>query len=684
MKKTLIAIILTCSSLVAASAIILPNVFVNKNVETDNKASDKVEEKVKLDDTKEEKTSEINTSTDSKALPEYQVKIGDVEELVNTKNTTTKSNVKEESKKENVEQVTKPEVNEPEVDQETENKSEIDEPKKEETVPEVSEPKVEQGNEQEPETDDSKEEEDIPEVKEPEVNPGTEQEPEIDDSKEEEDIPEVKEPEENQETEQEPEKDEPKEEESVPGVSDPEENQGTENEPQIDEPKKEDTPELSNPEVTPNIESNNEKQSSEETQPVDDNKVKNEELIKLLQDAAKRTQNTDSIYYTFELKGMYNSYYKRKYNKLQNRSWLLGDGVEEYLEGAAGRYNGESFVSSYYNQDRWIKSDDSKEWVKAPSLHSIFGIGTLSFFDEIKDVKEIKPESGRYAFSTYVVTIDNAYANKVAEVQYNILNMFKTDIKLDVCINHDGYIVLVHSDWTEEVLTNKSSELHVRLHMGNFNETNVERPKDLNVVLTEREQSKELTATEKREMASKIEEAYAKTRDVNSATYKLNGKVVKYNREQNSAIFETSQSETYYKGTPGMYVDHNYVGPSYHHKSWTKFTGTDTWVKNVTKHTIFTPVELYFLNRVFDIKDVSVDGDITTYTIVLYKADANLAYSHVFNESNKFDENITLTVSLDKDNYVREMHADFGDNSIDLVIYNIDNTEIIEPEGINE
>ena len=81
---------------------------------------------------------------------------------------------------------------------------------------------------------------------------------------------------------------------------------------------------------------------------------------------------------------------------------------------------------------------------------------------------------------------------------------------------------------------------------------------------------------------------------------------------------------------------------------------------------------------------MSVDGDITTYTIVLYKADANLAYSHVFNESNKFDENITLTVSLDKDNYVREMHADFGDNSIDLVIYNIDNTEIIEPEGINE
>ena len=678
MKKTLIAIILTCSSLVAASAIVLPNVFVNKNVETDNKASNKVEEKVKLDDTKEEKTSEINTSTDSKALLEYQVKIGDVEELVNTKNTTTKSNVKEESKKENVEQVTKPEVN-----QETENKSETDEPKKEESVPEVTKPEVNQETENKSETDEPKKEETVPEVKEPELNQGTEKEPEKDEPKEEENIPGVSEPEVKPETGNDSEIDESKK-ENAPEVKEPEVNQGTENEPQTDEPKKEDTPELSDPEVTPNIESNNEKQSSEETQPVDDNKVKNEELIKLLQDAAKRTQNTDSIYYTFELKGMYNSYYKRKYNKLQNRSWLLGDGVEEYLEGAAGRYNGQSFVSSYYNQDRWIKSDDSKEWVKAPSLHSIFGIGTLSFFDEIKDVKEIKPESGRYAFNTYVVTIDNTYANKVAEVQYNTLNMFKTDIELQVCINHDGYIVLVHSDWTEEVLTNKSSELHVRLHMGNFNETNVERPKDLNVVLTEREQSKELTATEKREMASKIEEAYAKTRDVNSATYELNGKVVKYNREQNSAIFETSQSVTYYKGTPGMYVDHNYVGPSYHHKSWTKFTGTDTWVKNVTKHTIFTPVELYFLNRVFDIKDVSMDGDITTYTIVLYKADVNLAYSHVFNESNKFDENITLTVSLDKDNYVREMHADFGDNSIDLVIYNIDNTEIIEPEGINE
>ena len=344
MKKTLIAIILTCSSLVAASAIVLPNVFVNKNVETDNKASNKVEEKVKLDDTKEEKTNEINTSTDSKTLPEYQVKIGDVEELVNTKNTTTKSNVKEESKKENVEQVTKPEVNEPEVDQKTENESEIDEPKKEETVPEVKEPEVDQETENESEIDEPKDEEDIPGVKEPELNQGTEKEPEKDEPKEEENIPGVSEPEVKPETGNDSEIDESKK-ENAPEVKEPELNQGTENEPQTDEPKKEDTPELSDSEVTPNIDSNNENQSVEETQPVDDNKVKNEELIKLLQDAAKRTQNTDSIYYTFELKGMYNSYYKRKYNKLQNRSWLFGDGVEEYLEGAAGRYNGESFVS---------------------------------------------------------------------------------------------------------------------------------------------------------------------------------------------------------------------------------------------------------------------------------------------------------------------------------------------------
>ncbi len=472
--------------------------------------------------------------------------------------------------------------------------------------------------------------------------PETSEELNVEKPQEEEEItPPVKEEEKTPEVSKTPEVDEPqeKEEEIVPPV----------------EEEKQDTPQV------------NEVQKNEETQ----------NYAELIEEAARRTQNVDSAYYRFSQTGY--SVISVKYNKSQNREYTVTDEGEEYLEGMPGRYTQDWDLSGYSKQDWWRKESGSNEWISKGRIHSGFGMAPLSFLNDVKSATLVSTRP----FNHYKVVIDKEMANKAADVQFSNPNMFKTDVTLEVSINHEGYIVLLNLDCKKDVLNEGVSEVSLWLHAGDFNKTVVQRPKELaNVTITDTPKKDELTPTKKVEIKEKIAAAYKKTRDVNSATYNLNGKIVMYNRNQNAALMQNGDVRTYYEGTAGKYIDHDYVTPEFQQDSWTK-TGSDAeWQKNVRKHTTFTARELYFLDMIFDVTKVDVKDDVTTYTIVILKQYANLAYSHAYGVNEKFDDNITMTVSLNKEGYVCGLHGDFGDNKLDLEYSNLNTTTIQRPEDI--
>ena len=414
-----------------------------------------------------------------------------------------------------------------------------------------------------------------------------------------------------------------------------------------------------------------------------------DELITLIKNAKQRTANVNSAHFTRYRTGLYPGSEEIKYNKNQNRFLYVSSNIQEYLEGAEGNYpptvNGR--VSSYYAQTRWKKDAENPNWVKQSPLISYFGISELGFLNEIKSVKKV--EGSGYRLPLYEVTLAQDFANQAGENLLNTVNLFNKDVKVYVTLDLNyKYIIKFDCKFEKEDLNKKElGPIEIDVHIGGFDSTNIARPSDLNDEPDEREKpSDALTQNQKAEIMNKIYNAYTKTYNANSATYELNGQKVMYNKSTNSALMETSTETTYYKGQDGMYLDYDFVKPKYHHESWTKLNGSSEWKQNVTKHKKFIPQELLFLNHdyivIHDVEEVETVGDVNTYTITILQYGANLIYSEIYETENKFNANVTFKVSIDKNGYVVGINADFGDNKIALKLYDIDNTEVVKPAGI--
>ena len=90
------------------------------------------------------------------------------------------------------------------------------------------------------------------------------------------------------------------------------------------------------------------------------------------------------------------------------------------------------------------------------------------------------------------------------------------------------------------------------------------------------------------------------------------------------------------------------------------------------------------MRLIFDVKSVETESDVTTYTIEVLKEYANQAYSYSYDTAdNKFSSNVTFTVSLDKNGYVSEIHINSEGYKLDLIISNVNSTNVEKPEGIN-
>ena len=450
--------------------------------------------------------------------------------------------------------------------------------------------------------------------------------------------------------------------------------------PEVKEPEKE-TPKIETTTPDKDNEEKQEESKSEEETPAPKEEVitptVKEDYKNVVEDVVKKTADANSARYILTHTGYYTTKDDVWYNKNDNRRYgIFDDKVKEYVEGIPGRQNLDSPLSSYYYQDIWLNKNGV--WEKQPSLYSGFGISTLSL---LKNIKTAVLHSDR-PWMTYLVTIDKDVANKAMENLYNRVNTFKNDIKVYVSVDkRTGYIIHVGSNWKNEDFTDSKTSFTFSLVIADVNNTKVNRPEELkNVVITDNKKPDELTATKKQEYARLIENAYAKTRDANSLTYSLNGKTMAYNKANNEALLTDGNTITYYKGTAGMYMDYDFVAPKYHQDSWTKTNGT--WVKNVRKHTTFTPQELLFLNHIFTINKVEKKDDITTYTAVILPYDANLAYSEVYGIKNKFSENFEFQVSVDDQGFIRSLNMDFGSSKLDLTIDKINTTEIVKPDGI--
>ncbi len=417
---------------------------------------------------------------------------------------------------------------------------------------------------------------------------------------------------------------------------------------------------------------------------VESNSQKNEELIKIIQEAVKRTGEADSVYMTRKRTGLYPEDAKIKYSISQNRRWYEDEylKVEEYIEGFPGRYPTDSTLVRYFYQTRWTKDKQTNEWENKGALYVGHGISELGFLKQIKSVEQLKISC---PYPVYVVTLDKEFANKAAENLLNTTNLFKTDVTVTVMLNFEGYIISFDCDWQKGVLNDpKLGPVTITLHLGDFNKTTIQRPKDLNDEPFDYPDWRNvLTQSKKEAIKSSIYAAYDKTYKANNATYTLNGKKVQYDLQTNSALIEnTDGSTTYYHGN-GAYLDYDFVTPQFQQDSWTKAKNSETWNKNVRKHTCFIPKELYFLTRVFDVIDVQEGADKTTYTIEVLKQYANSAYSYSCNTSDdKFTSNVRFTVSLDKQGYISEIHIDSEGYKVDLVMNNINSTTVARPEGI--
>ena len=697
MNKTAITALTAGTLLTVTATFTLPNLLEAKKAEVHISVPEKVKQasksatKVKSEDaTVESEVEEVNAQDSlTLDLPKLDKKIQEVEQVDSQKETIK---TQEESKP----QEEAPKLEETSKTQDSEEKEEVP------TAPDVEESKTQDSGEKEQTSTPPEVVEDEPQQEVPKL----EEEPKTQDSEIKEQVPQTPEV-----VEDELQKEEPKlEEESRPQDSEekeqaPQTPEVVEDEPQKEEPKLEEESKTQDPEVkeqtsttpevvedkpqqeAPKLEENSttqepEVKESSPTEEVADKEENQEDLLYLLKNALQKTMDADSAYYITEQSGLYDETLKIKYNKGQNREWIVSDLGEDYLEGIAGRYTNEWHSnSSYYNQSWWRKRLGASNWESEGRLHSSFGISILRFLYNIKEVKEYKLPSGRLAFRTFIVTIDKDAANKAGETQFNKANMFKEDIQLDVSVDHSGYIVSMNCDWDDSVLSESIPNISYRLRAGNFNSTTVQRPEELrNVTIPDYPKSEELTATKKREIASQIEAAYEKTTNAESATYKTQEKEVQFNKEKNEALIKNQDGTTYYKGTDGMYTESDYVAPSHHQDSWTKSLDSDVWKQNVRKHTAFNPKELYFLNHIFDVTKVEKQDNLTTYTVTILKYDANVAYNYASNQSgNKFEDNITFTVTLDEQGYIRRLHIHLDNYQYDLEIDHINETNVSKP-----
>ena len=681
-KKTAIVVATVCASAAVTTAVVIPNVSSNNDEQLNNKVAEKTTKQVnsKVDSNEEisdssieeEKTDMNESSSLENTKPSgVLVDSSKVAYLYQSSNVTSSENTninEEESNKENFESSQTPNVSDSSESEQKENEQSSVVPQ----TPSVSEQdqstQTESENTEQKESNNAKVEQQTPSASEPSITDQVQSTPTESEKRE---------PEENEKT---------PEEQQTPSVSEPsvsEQDQSTSTESDQNEPKEEDQ-KMPEEQQTP-TEPKEPEQSpvAPQTPNVEENTDKNSEYIEIVQNAVKKTLDADSVYFTRRRTGLYPENSKIRYNKSQNRNWYINGDIEEYLEGFPGRYTTEFNPVRYFYQTWWSRNKETNLWERRTPLHSVFGISELGFLAKIKSVEKLDIHC---PYGVYVVTLDQAYANKAGESLLNTPNMFNRDVTITVMIDFDGYIRSIDCNWGKDVLNNPSlGPVVITVHMGDFNSTTINRPKDLNdSPIDYPDVRNELTPNKKENIKSSIYEAYEKTYKANSATYELNGEKVKYDLQSNSAIREKEDGTiTYYDGEDNKYVDHNYVTPEFHQDSWTKAKDSDIWVKNVKKHSCFIPRELYFLRLIFDVASVEEQSDGVTYTIEVLKQYANQAYSYSYDESNDvFSSNITFTVTIGKDGYVKEIHINSEGYNLDLVISDVNNTKVERPEGI--
>ena len=164
-------------------------------------------------------------------------------------------------------------------------------------------------------------------------------------------------------------------------------------------------------------------------------------------------------------------------------------------------------------------------------MHSVFGISELGFLTQIKSAEKLDI---RCPYAVYTITLDKDFANKSAENLLNTTNMFNQDVEVTIMIDFDGYIRSIDCNWGKDVLNDqKLGPITITVHMGDFNSTNIDRPKDLkDSPIDYPDVRDELTQNKKENIKNSIYEAYKKTYNADNATYEVNGKKLKITMEQ--------------------------------------------------------------------------------------------------------------------------------------------------------
>lgn len=230
---------------------------------------------------------------------------------------------------------------------------------------------------------------------------------------------------------------------------------------------------------------------------------------------------------------------------------------------------------------------------------------------------------------------------------------------------------------------------------------------------TQKEPEKEITDTpsstpsteesaQQRDYIKIIEQAVNKTISVDSVYYTRyrtgiypEDAKIKYNKSQNRFWYSTQKIEEYLEGFPGRYTTEFNPVKYFYQTWWLKNEETGLWERQGSIHSTFGISELAYLKQIKSVEKLDVRRcPYDVYVVTLSQAFANEASADILNTTDMFSKDVTLTVMVDHEGYIRSIDCDWqkdvlnkpsiGPVTISIRIGEFNQTKIVRPSDLKD
>ena len=153
--------------------------------------------------------------------------------------------------------------------------------------------------------------------------------------------------------------------------------------------------------------------------------------------------------------------------------------------------------------------------------------------------------------------------------------------------------------------------------------------------------------------------------------------------------------EEYLEGFPGRYTTEFNASRYYYQTYWRKNQETNQWEKRGTIHSSFGISELGYFRKIKSVEKLNIERcPFEVYVVTLDKDSANVAGENLLNTPNMFKTDITLTVMIDHDGYIRSIDCNWtkdvlnnpslGPVIMTIHIGDLNTTKVDKPKDLKE